>query len=237
MLRFAAMSQDPRLEPALRAVWPGRPTTVTPIEAGITNRNFRVEFDDADEEDAYVLRLAGAHTELLGMDRNDEVEAGRAAAAAGVGPEIVAFLPELGCLVTRLLGRSPIPQERLGDPYVMRSIVASITAIDARPRSGRPSPCSGSSNGSAIRRRSVGSRSRRRATMLTEPRLGSRPRSRFAPAPMTTCHNDLLNANFLLDGDTATPRARAFVSVLRFGVERKPTKWLLPGIPPIRRRY
>jgi hypothetical protein len=101
-------------------VWPGRPTTVTPIEAGITNRNFRVDVDG----DVYVVRLAGADTELLGIDRVDEVEAGRAAAAAGVGPDVVAFLPELGCLVTRFVRGSPIPEERLGEPAVMRSIKA-----------------------------------------------------------------------------------------------------------------
>ena len=35
VLRFAAMSDDPRLEPALATVWPGRATAIVPIEAGM----------------------------------------------------------------------------------------------------------------------------------------------------------------------------------------------------------
>jgi hypothetical protein len=78
VLPFAAMPQDPRLEPALEAVWPGRMPAIEPIEAGITNRNFRIDV----EGDTFVLRLAGADTELLGIDRDDEVEVGPVAAAA-----------------------------------------------------------------------------------------------------------------------------------------------------------
>src|SRR5439155_3176571 len=125
VLRFAAMSDDPRLEPALATVWPGRATVVVPIEAGITNRNYRVDVDG----ETFVLRLAGTDTELLGIDRAAEVEAGRVAAAAGVGPEVVAFEPDLGCIVTRFVDGSPIPEDQLGDEAVMRSLVASIRAI------------------------------------------------------------------------------------------------------------
>jgi aminoglycoside phosphotransferase (APT) family kinase protein len=197
MLRFAAMSQDPRLEPALRAVWPGRPTTVTPIEAGITNRNFRVDVDG----DAYVVRLAGADTELLGIDRVDEVEAGRAAAAAGVGPDVVAFLPELGCVVTRFVQGSPIPEERLGEPAVMRSVVTSITAIHACL------PIRATFPVFRIVERFRDSAAARGIEIpeAYEDAHGAAARIEaafsVAPAPTTTCHNDLLNANFLLDGD------------------------------------
>src|SRR5438552_15797970 len=105
------MPDDPRLEPALARVWPGRETVVVPIEAGITNRNYRVDVDG----ETFVLRLAGTDTELLGIDRAAEVEAGRVAAGAGVGPEVGAFEPGLGCIVTRLGGGSPIPERHRGD--------------------------------------------------------------------------------------------------------------------------
>jgi thiamine kinase-like enzyme len=197
VLPFAAMSQDPRLEPALAEVWPGATTTVSPIEAGITNRNFRVEVDG----DTYVLRLAGADTELLGIDRDDEVEAGRVAAAAGVGPEVVAFLPELGCVVTRFLGGSPIPEERLGDPATMRSVVRSISAIHACPAIRATFP--------VFRiverfRATAAERGVEIPDAYDEAHgVAGRIEAAFsaAPAPLTTCHNDLLNANFLLDGD------------------------------------
>ncbi|TMK14367.1 MAG: hypothetical protein E6G63_08180, partial [Actinobacteria bacterium] len=119
------MSQDPRLEPALAAIWPDRQAVVTPIEGGITNLNYRIDVD----QEAFVLRLAGTDTELLGIDRAAEVEACRVAAEAGVGPEVVAFEPDLGCIVTRFVSGSPIPENELGHEAVMRSVVASIRAI------------------------------------------------------------------------------------------------------------
>ncbi len=197
MLRFAAMSLDPRLEPALHAVWPGRATTVTPIEAGITNRNFRVDVDG----DAYVVRLAGADTELLGIDREHEVEAGRVAAGAGVGPDVVAFMPELGCVVTRFVQGSPVPVERLREPAIMRSVVTSIRAIHACP------PIRATFPVFRIVER-FRDAAAARAVRIPEAyddahRVANRIEAAFsvAPAPLTTCHNDLLNANFLLDGD------------------------------------
>src|SRR5207247_444615 len=195
VLRFAAMSDDPRLRPALDTVWPDATVTVTPIEAGITNRNYRVEVGD----EVYVVRLAGADTELLGIDREDEVEAGRVAAAAGVGPEVVAFLPELGCVVTRFLAGSPIPEERLGDPPVMRSVIASIRAIHGCPSIRATFPVfriverfrdMAAERGVAIT-----------AAYDEAHTVSTRIEESFsaAPMPLATCHNDLLNANFLLD--------------------------------------
>jgi len=197
VLPFAAMPQDPRLEPALEAVWPGRTRVVEPIEAGITNRNFRVDV----EGEAFVLRLAGADTQLLGIDRDDEVEAGRVAAAAGVGPDVVAFLPELGCVVTRFLPGEPIPEERLGEPAVMDSVVRSIRAIHACPPIRATFP--------VFR---IVERFRDTAAGRGVPippayedahAVAERIEAAFSAAPMptTTCHNDLLNANFLRDGD------------------------------------
>jgi thiamine kinase-like enzyme len=197
VLRFAAMSDDPRLESALATVWPGRATDVVPIEAGITNRNYRVEVDG----ETFVLRLAGTDTELLGIDRAAEVEAGRVAAEAGVGPEVVAFEPDLGCIVTRFVSGSPIPEEALGDEAVMRSVVASIRAIHgSRPiRATFP-----------VFRIVEGFRDIAAARGVQVPpdyeaahAVAGRIELAFAeaPAPLTTCHNDLLNANFLLDGD------------------------------------
>ena len=191
------MSDDPRLEPALATVWPGRATAVVPIEAGITNRNYRVEVDG----ETFVLRLAGTDTELLGIDREAEVEAGRVAAEAGVGPEVFAFEPDLGCIVTRFVKGSPIPEDELGDEAVMRSVVASVRAIHgSRPiRATFP-----------VFRIVEGFRDIAAARGVQVPAdyeaahaVAGRIEEAFAgaPAPLTTCHNDLLNANFLLEGD------------------------------------
>ena len=67
-----------RLEPLLGPA-AGEPT---PLDGGITNRNYRVTFGGAD----YVVRLPGKDTDLLGISREAERLANEAAAALGIAP-------------------------------------------------------------------------------------------------------------------------------------------------------
>lgn len=79
----------------------------TPLDGGITNRNFRVRFGDRD----CVLRLPGKDTELLGIDRAAERVATERAAALGIAPPLIAADEE--CLVTEYLPGAPIDGDRL----------------------------------------------------------------------------------------------------------------------------
>src|SRR3712207_7558034 len=54
------------------------------LEGGITNRNYRVNFGGVD----YVVRLPGKRTELLGIDRDSERVATKAAAQLGIAPRV-----------------------------------------------------------------------------------------------------------------------------------------------------
>ena len=56
--------------------------------AGLTNTNYRITVNG----EHFVLRLSGQNTERLGINRSHEHTALQAAAAAGIGPEVVAFL-------------------------------------------------------------------------------------------------------------------------------------------------
>ena len=78
-----------RVEEIVERIWPGTDPQIEVLGGGITNRNFKITLDDG----AYVLRIGGKDTELLGIDRRVEYEASLAAACVGVGPEVVAFLP------------------------------------------------------------------------------------------------------------------------------------------------
>ena len=195
MLAFAAVETDPRLEKVLAQLWPGREPVLTPITSGITNANVKVDVDG----EAFVVRLPGADTELLGIDRHAELEATRTAAAAGVGPEVVDFVE--GCLVTRFVEGTPIPEEDLQREEVLELVVRSVRAIHAAP----PIP-------SAFPVFRIVERYRALAAERSVPipaaydraqALAERIEGAFGvnPMPETTCHNDLLNANFLRDGD------------------------------------
>ena len=72
------------------------------LEGGITNRNYRMRWGGRD----CVLRLPGKETALLGIDRATERDATRA--AAGIGPDVIAFDPRHECLVTSFIDGRPV---------------------------------------------------------------------------------------------------------------------------------
>src|SRR5512146_3152925 len=65
--------------------------------AGLTNANYRITVDG----EHFVLRVSGQNTGKLGINRNHELAALQAAEAAGLGPEVIAFLLPEGHLVTK----------------------------------------------------------------------------------------------------------------------------------------
>ncbi|HEX4930408.1 MAG TPA: choline/ethanolamine kinase family protein [Gaiellaceae bacterium] len=118
-----------RVEEMVERVWPGRSAEIEVLGGGITNRNFKVTLDDG----AYVLRIGGNDTELLGIDRRVEYEASLAAAAVGVGPEVVAFVEPEGYLVTRFIGGAVVGPEVFREPEALRRIAQSLHAVHAGP--------------------------------------------------------------------------------------------------------
>jgi thiamine kinase-like enzyme len=183
------------LEDAVERVWPRRDARVEVLGGGITNHNLKVEVDD----ERYVLRVAGKDTGLLGIDRGVELAATRAAAAAGIGPEVIAFVEPEGWLVTRFVeGVSP-PMERMRESDMLTRVASAVRAFHAGP----------SIPGTFDSFRVVESyRATARERGGTVPAdfdwahgLAERieaKRSGHEPVP---CHNDLLNANFLDDGE------------------------------------
>src|SRR5918992_1333512 len=83
----------------LSALLGPREGSVVQLDGGITNRNFKVHFGGTD----YVVRLPGKRTELLGIDRQAECIANKAAAELGIAPKVVALLDEPSALVTRFV--------------------------------------------------------------------------------------------------------------------------------------
>ncbi len=82
----------------------GRPV---PLEGGITNRNYRARFGDRE----FVVRLPGRDTSLLGISREAERMANRAAAELGIAPAVAAANDE--CLVTEYLDCTPVDADQL----------------------------------------------------------------------------------------------------------------------------
>jgi thiamine kinase-like enzyme len=177
----------------------GRTLTLTPLSGGITNRNFRV--DVAGTTDRWVIRLAGNDTHLLGISREVEHAATVAAAGIGVGPEVAAFIRPEGYLVTRFIVGQPVPDEAVRRPETLRRVADSLRRIHDGPaipglfiplRICEAYRALAAERGVPIppayeRAREIG--------RLVEQALLAHP------IELRPCHNDLLNANFIDDGE------------------------------------
>ena len=129
---------------------------VLPLEGGITNRNFRVNFGGND----YVVRLPGKDTDLLGIDREAERLATKRAAELGIGPEggrhaRGAALP--GHLLRRRA--ASMTAEELREQEALTEVARGLRAVPrVRPRAADRVPCL------RDRARLRGGRARRAAT-------------------------------------------------------------------------
>ena len=119
---------------AVARLWPGRAAKVEELGGGITNRNFKVEVEGG----VFVLRMGGARTELLGIDRAVEYAAGKRAFEVGVGPEVTAFAPDEGWLVARFVEGRPITLEEMRQPETLGRVAGALrTFHEAAPIPGR----------------------------------------------------------------------------------------------------
>jgi thiamine kinase-like enzyme len=169
-------------------VWPGRRATVEPLGGGITNRNFKVEVGG----EAFVLRIGGKDTGLLGIDRSAEHGASRVAAGLGLAPEVVAFLEPEGYLVTRYV------EGEGGRPAVDRVAAALRRLHDGPPMPGR---FDSFRVVEAYRAAALGHRASVPPVYERAHDLALLVERRRRGAPLRPCHNDLLSANFIDDGE------------------------------------
>jgi thiamine kinase-like enzyme len=169
-------------------IWPGAVESVEPLGGGITNHNFRVRAAG----ETYVLRIGGADTEQLGIDRSVEYEASRAAAALGIGPEVVAFVEPEGYLVTRYV-----------EGEVGRASVEEVAALLRRFHGGRP--IAGRFDSFRVVE-TYAETARTYGVPLPHAygqshETAGRIEARRGRVQLHPCHDDLLAANFIHDGE------------------------------------
>ena len=177
--------------------WTGRRVVSAPIAGGLTNRNFRVEVDGV----PHFVRIPGTATELLAVDRANELANTRAAADAGVGARVLHHLPEWSVIVLEWLDARTMSNaafQRAGEPT---RIAQSLRRLHAGPR------FRDDFDMVALTARYLGVIDDRgfavpagyREHLDAVPRIGAALRAR--PLPTMPCHNDLLAENYLDDGE------------------------------------
>jgi len=158
------------------------------LDGGITNRNYRALFGAG----AYVIRVHGKDTELLGIDRESEHLATRAAARLGVAPELV-YAGER-CMVTRYVECAAMSEA---------DVAADVERVARALRSFHDS-------GVRLPRRFHVPQLLERYAQLTHDRGGTLPADyahaqraaeriaqALGDAPEQPCHNDLLPGNII----------------------------------------
>ena len=177
-------------------LWPAGEIRISPVATGLTNQNFRVDVDGR----SFFARLPGASTDLLAVDRANELHNTRAAAEAGVGPKVVAHDPESGVLVLQWIDGRTMSNATFSEPGTPARIAEALRRLHAGPRFRDDFDMFRLTEYylSVVDARSIripdGYRDELPKVALIEAALSAHP------LPTLPCHNDLLAENYLDDG-------------------------------------
>src|SRR5258708_28752165 len=86
------------------SLWRGQPVQVSRLSGGLTNENYLVEAAGG----RFVMRIPGQSTDLLSIDRANEVHHTKAAASTGIRPQVLEHVPGLDVRVLEFIPR-PTP--------------------------------------------------------------------------------------------------------------------------------
>jgi thiamine kinase-like enzyme len=169
-----------------------------PITGGLTNRNYRVITDTGAQ---YVARFAAAKSALLAIDRDAEHRNARLAAAAGVGPQVVDYSADDGVLVVKWIDGRTFTDADLDDPAQLTRVAGCCARLHAGGRFVRDFDMFDVQRHYLAIVRESGFR-------LPEDYLSFEPAVRrieevlrASASGSVPCHNDLLAANIMDDGN------------------------------------
>ena len=110
--------------------WNGKDISIIPLSGGLTNSNFKVDVDG----EPYFVRVPGADTELLAINRENEHHNTQAAHEAGVAPQVIYHLPEYNVMVLEFLNGQTMSKESLNQPGMPTRMAQAIRKLHAGPR-------------------------------------------------------------------------------------------------------
>jgi len=174
-----------------------RDVEVERIAAGLTNQNFRVDAKGR----TYFVRMPGPATELLAVDRANELYNTRAAASAGVGPKVLARDKRTGAIILEWLPGRTMSNDAFQAPGMPTRIAEVLRRLHAGPHFRDDFDMFRLSERylRLVDERSIPIPTGYREHLPLVPRI----EAAFAdhPLPTAPCHNDLLAENYLDDGE------------------------------------
>lgn len=176
--------------------WRGQTVAVHPLSGGLTNTNYRVEVNGT----PYVVRIPGANTDLLAVDRQNEYHNTLAAAQAGVGARVAHFLPEGNVMVLEFIHGQTMSIPALQAPDMPTRIAQALKQLHAGPRFKQDFNMFRLTEFylQVVDSHAVRIPDSFRAYLPQVARIeGALERH---PIPTVPCHNDLLAENYIDDG-------------------------------------
>ncbi len=107
--------------------------SVAELPGGLTNRNY-VLTEVGGQNRKLVLRRSDPQSALLSIDRECEYLNSRAAAAAGVGPAVVGYLRGQGALVVEWIEARTFTDADLNDSAALERVARTCAQLHAGPR-------------------------------------------------------------------------------------------------------
>ena len=188
----------PTIEQVIEAIpaWTGRSIAAERIQGGLTNTNYRVVVDGT----PHFVRIPGAATELLAVDRGNEIHNTRAASVAGVSPEVLHTIPAWDVFVLEWLDATTMSVEGLRAPRMPTRIAETLRRLHAGPafRDDFDMVRLSERYLALVDERAIAIPASYREHLDRIPRIEA-VLARH-PAPSVPCHNDLLADNYLDDG-------------------------------------
>jgi thiamine kinase-like enzyme len=179
------------------ALWKGRQADVSQLSGGLTNENYLVEAGGQ----RYVMRIPGQSTELLSIDRANEVYNTKAAASTGIGPRVLEHVPGLDVLVLEYIAGPTLSAKTLQSTEMPARMAASFHRLHDSPRFLKDF------NMFRLIEYYLGIVDEHQVTIPDDYRDWLPTIARIEHAvnvgalPPVSCHNDLLCENFIDDGD------------------------------------
>jgi thiamine kinase-like enzyme len=181
---------------ALVSLWKGEAVKVSPLSGGLTNENYLVEAHGM----RYVIRVPGQSTELLSIDRVNEVFNTKVAATTGIGPGVLEVVPDLDVMVLEFIEGPTMSAKTLQSKEMAKRMAASFRRLHAAPRFLLDFNMFRLVEKylEIVEAHDVMIPSDYRDRL---PTVGEIERAVNAkPLPSVPCHNDLLSENFIDDG-------------------------------------
>ncbi|MBL8051144.1 MAG: phosphotransferase family protein [Anaerolineales bacterium] len=110
--------------------WQGKNISIHPLSGGLTNTNYKIEVDGK----PFFVRVPGASTELLAIDRNNEYHNTKAASEAGVAPRVLYHLPEYNVMVIEFINGETMSKDSLNEKGMPTRMAHAIKKLNQGSR-------------------------------------------------------------------------------------------------------